>query len=281
VTTGPGPPAGPDSSGHLIVVSDTHLSPSRPEAGTNWDAVLGHVATAAPDAVIHLGDLSMNGATDEADLPYARDQLGRLPVPWHVIPGNHDVGDNPWPGAAPGHAIDDERRDRWLAVVGPDYWSLEAGAWTLLALNAQLAGSGLAAEEAQWSWLAQRLARQPAGRPLALLTHKPLAASAAEMAAAPPWRFWPPAARARLGALLGGRPPDLVLSGHVHQHRELRLDDGIEQLWVPTTWAVVPDAAQPVLGTKRCALIHLTLPPDAPARHQLVVPAGLRQNTRS
>ena len=142
------------TSMRAILVSDTHLSPDAPEADANWASVVRYVAEAAPDLVIHLGDLSMDGARKAADLDYARRQLDLLPVPWHVVPGNHDVGDNPWPGAPDGASVSDERRRRWLDVVGADYWTLTTGGWMLLAINAQLAGSGLEAEAAQWSWLA-------------------------------------------------------------------------------------------------------------------------------
>jgi methyltransferase family protein len=76
------------------------------------------------------------------------------------------------------------------------------------------------------------------------------------MATAPPYRFWPPWARGRLAGLFGAAPPALVMSGHVHQYRVLPLD-GTEHLWVPTTWAVLPDQAQPVVGVKRCGIVSL------------------------
>ena len=58
----------------MILVSDTHLSPCAPEAQANWEAVLRSVSAAAPDLVIHLGDLSMDGAHDPDDLRYGRRQ---------------------------------------------------------------------------------------------------------------------------------------------------------------------------------------------------------------
>jgi hypothetical protein len=33
-----------------------------------------------------------------ADLRHGRAQLDRLSAPWRAVPGNHDIGDNPWPG---------------------------------------------------------------------------------------------------------------------------------------------------------------------------------------
>ena len=69
------------SSIRAVLVSDTHLSPDAPEAEANWAAVLRYVAAAAPDLVIHLGDLSLDGARNARDLDYARRQLDLLPVP--------------------------------------------------------------------------------------------------------------------------------------------------------------------------------------------------------
>ena len=191
----------------MIVVSDTHLSPRAAEPEANWDAVLRYVTKAAPDLVIHLGDLSMDGAHDPADLEYARAQLDRLPVPWHAVPGNHDIGDNPSLSAPAGETVDAGRLQRWLDIVGPDRWSLTLNGWTMLGINAQLAGTGLAAETAQWSWLEQRLGEPGmSGQPVALLTHKPVTATAAEMAAAPSYRSCrrPPGSASRTPAVTAG-----------------------------------------------------------------------------
>jgi Icc protein len=268
------------ATARVILVSDTHLSASAPQAQANWDAVVGYVGACAPDLVIHLGDLSLDGAGDAADLRRGRTQLDRLPAPWHAVPGNHDIGDNPWPGAPAGIAVDTTRHQRWLDIVGADHWSMTVGGWTVLAMNAQLLGSGLAAEAAQWSWLEEQADGHRGHQPVALITHKPVTATGTELAAAPPHRFWPPSARDRLARLFGGTPPALVLSGHVHQYRVLRLG-GTEHLWVPTAWAVLPAQIQPVLGAKRCGIVSLTLTTGTPADHELIEPDGLEQLTLS
>jgi hypothetical protein len=170
------------------------------------------------------------------------------------------------------------RHQRWLDIIGADHWSVTAGGWVLLAINAQLLGSGLAAEAAQWSWLEEQAGRHRGGQPVALITHKPVTATGTELASAPPYRFWPPPARGRLARLFGPTPPALVMSGHVHQYRLLRLD-GTDHLWVPTTWAVLPDQAQPVLGAKRCGIVSLTFTAGTPANHELIEPEGLEQHT--
>jgi 3',5'-cyclic AMP phosphodiesterase CpdA len=262
----------------VTVVSDTHLSPRTPEADANWDAVVRHVERTAPDLVVHLGDLALDGAHDAGDLDWARPRLDRLPVPWHAIPGNHDVGDNPTGGHGSEPTITPERRQRWLDRIGPDRWVLDRAGWTLLALDAQLFGSGLSAEAAQWAWLADELAARPADRPIALLTHKPLAAPGRELASAPSFRFVPVEARRRLEDLLDGRAVPLVLSGHVHQFRVLDVDSG-RHVWAPTTWAVLPDSIQATFGAKRCGVVEIALGSDRRAHAGLVEPDGLAQHT--
>jgi 3',5'-cyclic AMP phosphodiesterase CpdA len=265
---------------HVIFVSDTHLSPDAPEAQQNWAAVVRYVSAAAPDLVIHLGDLSLDGARNPADLDHARGQLEMLPVPWAAVPGNHDIGDNPLPGRPEDVAVTEARRQLWLDVVGADYWSLTIENWTLLAVNAQLAGSGLAAEASQWSWLEDQLRCAGAGQRIALLAHKPLTAAADELTAAPPYRFWPLAARDRLTRLFDGRLPAMFISGHVHQSRQLRLQ-GTDHFWVPTTWAVLPDRTQPVFGAKRCGVMSMAFRPGQPPEPAFREPDGIRQLTLS
>jgi 3',5'-cyclic AMP phosphodiesterase CpdA len=154
----------------VILVSDTHLSPSAAEAQANWEAVLRYVAAAAPDVVLHLGDLTQDGARSADELHHGRRQLDRLPVAWRAVPGNHDIGDNPWPGAPDGSVVDSGRRQRWLDIVGADHWSLSTDGWTLLAINAQLLGSGgrYGRPRPQGRCAAAPALRRPASQALAL-----------------------------------------------------------------------------------------------------------------
>jgi 3',5'-cyclic-AMP phosphodiesterase len=262
------------ASARLTLVSDTHLSVDAPEADANWDAVVDHVAGHQPDLVVHIGDLTLAGSDKRSDLEFGRVALDRLAAPWRAVPGNHDIGDNPWVGAPAHYLIDAARHQRWLDVLGTDRFSLELAGWSVVALNAQLFGSGLAAEATQWTWL-ERVLPSDDERPLLLISHKPIAAPPDELAAAPPHRFVPADARTALTALLGERRT-VVVSGHVHQHRFLRLD-GRDHVWAPTTWAVVPEDIQPSFGTKRCGLLSLTLHETGEFDAAIVEPSGLAQ----
>jgi 3',5'-cyclic AMP phosphodiesterase CpdA len=261
-----------------LVVSDTHLSPRNPAGAASWAAVLAHAERTRPDLVIHLGDLSLDGANDPDELLAARAALDRLAAPWLAIPGNHDVGDNPAPGTPPAWTISESRLHAWLDAIGPDRVAADVGGVRVVGINPMLAGSGLPAEQAQWDWLAAELTAAAAqGKPVVLASHKPLDAPAEERAAASPARFVPAAARERIDALLGGVRAPLVLSGHVHQHRVLELD-GRTHAWAPTTWAVLADDVQPAVGTKRCGVLELAVD-DVELTTRLVEPDGLAQRT--
>jgi len=262
----------------LLVVSDTHLAAGHVPADDNWQAVLASVGAGDADMVLHLGDLSLDGASSPDQLKHARSELERLGLPWYAVPGNHDLGDNPVPGGIRAEKLANaDRRQSWLDTVGPDWWRLDVENWTFLALNVQLFGTNLVAEEAQWDWLADELADVGGDRAIGLLVHKPLFGPEEEPAESPlGCRYVPAGPLSRLLALLKDRPPDLVLSGHVHQYRTLQVD-GIRHVWTPTTWAVAADDKQPLLGVKRCGYLYIELDGRRMCSVQFVEPPAITQ----
>lgn len=267
----------------MAVVSDSHLSDRTPEAVANWRAAVADLAADPPDVVVHAGDLAADGPGHAGDLPLARRELDRLdPLgrPVLTVPGNHDVGESP--GAPPPYPIvAPDLLARFREVVGPDRWVHDVGAWRIVGLNALVMASGLRdEEEAQWEWLAAALAAVPGGsagpRHVVLVLHKPLAPPPDRPDADAPHRFVPPADRARLRSVVAGAPVRAVVSGHVHQYRRHELD-GVPQVWAPTTWAVLPEPLQPVIGEKACGVLSLTLGADGSVAAALRRPGGLSQ----
>lgn len=258
----------------VVVVSDSHFSLRTPEAEENWDAVVRHVGELRPDLVIHVGDVSVDGAHRPDELALASEQLGRLPVDWLVVPGNHDVGDNPG-GTPSDEDITADRLSRWRETFGPDRWVADLGTWRLVGVNAHLFGVGGTEERDQWAFLAASFETE---RRTVLITHKPLTAGGEELATAPPYRFVPEPARPRLTALCREAGVEIVISGHVHQRRQLEAA-GLKHLWATTTWAVLPDELQPVIGAKRCGVLELALPDAGEAEPAWVEPAGMSQLT--
>jgi len=122
-------------------------------------------------------------------------------------------------------------------------------------LNAQLLGSGLPAEDAQWAFLESVVSRTNT-RGVALFIHKPLF-DRDSCEAAVNQRYVIPNSRRRLLDVLGGASLRLVASGHVHQHRRHRVGE-VEHCWGPSTAYVLPDRMQPRIGHKRVGYIDYT-----------------------
>jgi hypothetical protein len=181
-------------------------------------------------------------------------------------------------GAPGDFTVDADRCQRWLDIVGADHWSLTVNGWTLLEINAQLTGSGLEAEAGQWSWLGEQLSGLSENRRVALITHKPVTATDTELAGSPAYRFLSRSARDRLRGLQMQTPLALVMSGHVHQYRLLRLDS-TDHLWVPSTWAVLPDQVQSTFGAKRCGIVSIDLASGRSPEPMLVELDGIAQLT--
>jgi len=261
----------------VLVVSDSHLSSRTPEALANWDAVVAHIAHDEPDIVVHTGDVSTDGAERGDDLAFARTQLDRVERPSYVLPGNHDLGDNPHAGSATSHEprVDAERLARYRDHLGPDRWTIDLPGWRLVGLNALLFGSGLDDEAEQWRWFDDRLEGMGRRERVGVFVHKPVVSTPArpdDTAETSPGRYVPPAARERILAT-GAR---LVVSGHTHQFCRHRTD-GTTHVWAPSTWAVIPDRFQPTIGDKVCGVVELVLHDDGICETELMLPYGIVQ----
>ena len=138
----------------IAVVADSHLAPDANAFNRNWRAVREYVAALGADLTVHLGDVTVDGLGDPAQLDHARALGADWPTPIRYVPGNHDIGDNPpGPGIAAKHPLEPARIGAFRAALGPDYWALDADGWRVIALNAQLIGTGTRDEAEQWSWL--------------------------------------------------------------------------------------------------------------------------------
>lgn len=261
----------------LIHISDTHLSRLRPLFAANFAAVVDHANREKPDFVLNTGDLTMNGADMADDLEFAADCHQRIDAPLWAVPGNHDLGDTSiGPAETPKHPISNERRRRYRRLFGAEWWLRDVEAWRFVACNAQLMGSGLAAEARQWTFLEESLGAAD-GRPTALITHKPLFQNTPADGAAAPQRFLRADAMARLIALIGDAGVKLVMTGHTHQMRQSR-HAGVDFVWAPSTAFVLPDWFQPVMGEKRLGLADYRFDGDR-VEVGFVVPDGMTETS--
>ncbi len=237
----------------IVVLSDIHLSPTHGFFRANWCIARDFVNRMAPAAVVVNGDLAINGPDSDAELAFAAAALEGLDGEVLTLPGNHDVGDEP-PGQDPSQIIDAARLARWDAVLGRDRFVRDLGGWRLIGVNAQLFGSGLAREGEQSRWLEAQLATD---LPVVTFLHKPLFVDHPDEDVASVAAIVPSARGALMDAL---RTADvrLVVSGHLHQHRD-RVVDSLRHLWAP---AVAFAGERGLGGDSRCGVLVLEIGGD-------------------
>jgi 3',5'-cyclic AMP phosphodiesterase CpdA len=258
----------------IALLADTHVSANTPAFDANARAALAWAGAAGADLIVHLGDISLDGHHDPAQLAHAAELFSVAPAPIRFVPGNHDIGDNPVPSLAASHGlVVPERLDLYRATFGEDRWRLDADGWTLIGLNAQLFGFGDEREDAQFAWLEGALAGVDG--PVGLVLHKPLFRDGWDDAELHP-RYAPIAARTRLRRLLAPRDLRFVASGHTHQWRRLAVE-GVEHVWVPSSAFIVPDLMQEWIGEKRVGALVIELTAEA-HRVELAWPPGLVSN---
>ncbi len=196
-----------------------------------------------PDLVLLTGDLTYDGA--ESEYRHLHDLLRPLPMPWRVIPGNHDRRATLRATLPAQHCPAGGVADR-LA------WYEDHGPLRVVALDSLVEGESHGQlDAAQLAWLDARLSEAPRRPTLVLLHHPPLPTGIAHMDRI---GLRDPAA---LGAVLGRHSQvERLLCGHVHR--------AILWRWAGTLVSVAPSTAHQVA---------LDLRPDGPAAFTLEAPA--------
>jgi len=253
----------------ILVLSDLHLSPTHGFFWSNWALARDTANAIAPAAVIVTGDLCINGPESDAEIAFAAAALRRLAPPVLALPGNHDVGDEP-PGQDAEQLVDESRLSRWNAAFGADCWSIDLDAWRLIGVNAQLFGSGLAAEATQQAWLDAALATGAARR-IALFLHKPMFLETADEAELTASSLNPAPRQALLDKLRTARV-SLVVSGHLHQYRD-RIVDDVRHVWAPSTAFMTN---QPLGGDPRPGMLAIDFAGPEPIV-ELLRPPGMAE----
>jgi 3',5'-cyclic AMP phosphodiesterase CpdA len=256
----------------IALISDTHLSPHHGFFHANVARTIEAVNEALPDLVVNCGDLTINGADEEDDLRFAAFVHRAVAAPLALIPGNHDVGEEP--GALHvDQPISDDRLARYRRVFGEDRWARDLGAWRLIGLNGLLIGTDLVEERLQLEWLTEELDAAH-GRPIGVFTHKPLWLETIDEAPVPEWTV-APARRAAFAAQLQRAQVSFIASGHVHQSRA-RLSEGALHIWTPS--CAFP-AGQSLGGDTSLGYALLNLRDDGAVAARFVTPDGLAPRT--
>jgi len=259
----------------IALMTDTHLAPGGKAVLANCRAVRDWVVAAEADITLHLGDVTAEGAMHAAHFEAAASALGAWPTPLYILPGNHDVGDIHDIARSPSEPpVDGMRLERHRRALGADRWRVEAEGWTLIGLNALLLGWDDDETAAQAAWLDDMLAQ--AEGPVALFLHKPLFRTAVEDDERH-IRYIPPDPRRRLLQQLASVDLRLVISGHTHQLRRLRVGP-VEHVWVPSCAFYIPDSRQETIGEKVVGAMLLTLAPNG-YRLDFVGPQDIARNS--
>lgn len=258
----------------LAQISDSHLSRAKPFFAANFDCVAAAIAGSGADLVLNSGDMSLDGVGTEDDLVEARRLHDAIGPAVRYLAGNHDVGDaHDAPGTIETR-LNASTRERYLRIFGADFWLMDLPGWQLIALNAQLLGSNLAAAGEQMEFLTQAAATSK-GRSVALLVHKPLFDASPDEEAVT-GRFINPTPRRQVLAALAKTRLTLVASGHVHQYRSTT-HQGIHHVWAPSTGFVLPDDAQPRYGEKEVGYVEHVLDADGSHTSRFVTVPGLQR----
>jgi 3',5'-cyclic AMP phosphodiesterase CpdA len=241
----------------IVLIADTHLAADAVDFNANTAAALAWAGEIGADMIVHLGDITADGAEHVEQFDAAHDVLAKAVTPMRLVPGNHDIGDSP--NAAAHGRVDPERLALYRQRFGPDRWSMVAEGWMLIGLNAQLFAMGDSEEAAQFEWLEAALAAWSG--PVGVFLHKPLFRDGWEDTDPHP-RYVPLPPRRRLQAMLAGCDLRFVVNGHTHQHRCMSVV-GVDHVWAPSCAFIVPDAMQEWIGEKVVGAMTLMLAADS------------------
>lgn len=214
----------------LIQFSDTHLREGQWRHQRNFSRAVRRAG--GYDLAVISGDLSVDGADQERDLIAARERFSALRGPLHLLPGNHDVGEEP---ASPRQRqpVSPKRLERYTRILGHDHFDIALPGWRLIGLNVHVFGTAWPEEARQWALLEEAVAGSDTAR-VGVFLHKPLFLVAPDEPA-DLMNCVDPAARERLLALAdGGSGIAFFSSGHLHQTL-LRKVDGVLHAWCPAT----------------------------------------------
>lgn len=218
----------------FVVIADTHVdledgpssSPFPVNALTNKRTrfcvsdiaqMAEKMGASAPKFAIHLGDLIHPVPSMPTYAEAAReflDIMSGLPMPYYLLPGNHDVGDKPvdW---APAGVVRDEFLAMWDKHFGPDYQSFVHENCAFILLNAQIINSDLAREDVQRTWFEAELEKHSEKRCFVSIHYPPFIYRSDEHEhydnIAEPGRGW-------LLELLARYKVEALFCGHVHHY---------------------------------------------------------------
>ena len=156
------PAAGGDGSLHLCVVTDTHVDVDEPDRLVGLRSIFASIDRAEPDVVLHCGDISDYGASDEYAAYLSAIPRSLRPRVRHV-PGNHEVR---W---------DEQALHTYNRLFGSAPYSFDVDGVHLIGLNPTqlLQEPGYFGDE-HLGWLRADLAATGRHTPVVMFVHYPM-----------------------------------------------------------------------------------------------------------
>ncbi len=225
-------------------ITDTHFAAER-GVPPQWPAVLDWLAARPPDLLVHTGDIVFEDPDDDVDRAFAKALLDQAPVPYVVIPGNHDIGFF-------GEEADLPRRlATFRGVWGNDRFVRDLAGWRLVGADAYLLGT--ADHDA---WLREAVTTTS---PVLAFIHQPIRGEPADG-----WEM-PDRARTAFARATTGADLRVVASGHRH----CSFIDG-RAVWAPSLTLTAED---PVPGADpRPGFVEHVLTASGGHRHRVLRP---------
>ncbi|MCD2180567.1 metallophosphoesterase family protein [Rhizobium sp. GN54] len=250
----------------IIQITDTHFSLGKTHFNGNWAPLLTFIEDSGADLVVHTGDLTLDGADEEADITFSMELMRQVKVPMLIVPGNHDVGHF----AHMDQPVNPERLGRWRRIVGGDRFLEDANGWRLVGLNALLLGHEDEEEETQFEWLRTAFEERD-GRRLALFSHKPLFVDAPDEGDTGYWSVRP-SQRKRLTDLIAAHDVALFASGHLHWAWQGRFGN-TALTWAPSAAFVIDKLEREMPGERLVGAVVHTFEDDV--RSEIVTVPGM------
>jgi hypothetical protein len=124
------------------------------------------ISQSGADFMLHLGDICTWWPWVpqwQKESRMAKRLLGRLGMPSHLVPGNHDIGNMPQIDAGAKNPVSAESVATYRQAFGDPFYSFEAKGSLFVVICDAIMNSGLPIEEKQWVWL-EELLRESQGK---------------------------------------------------------------------------------------------------------------------
>ncbi|MEM9753572.1 MAG: metallophosphoesterase [Planctomycetota bacterium] len=257
------------------VLSDMHLwltdNPRYAVYTDHFAQAIDQANAAELDLVLIPGDLTNSAKAEE----YARyrEMAAELKMPVLCVPGNHDTGNKV--SSNKKRLVTEQRVGEYRSQLGEPWYVAEPlPGLRVVALDTSLLGSGLPSEAEQWAFLESVLAASGPSQPVrtVVLLHYPLYHDQPDEDAG--YTNVDVEPRTRLLTLMERADVDLVLSGHLHDFRDVTADRGMRMITAPALSFGLPFGETPQawmsLELRRCdgqiesLEQHVVSPPTLP-----------------